>query len=697
MNSGVYIVRLRMFIAIMLVVIGLAATASADVMEAWVARYNGTATLWDASYDIALDPSGNVIVTGVTLSGLVFNFDYITAKYDPLGTEVWVKKYSGPEDDDGAEAVAVDSNGNVYVTGHVINSDWDYDIVTVKYNAAGVQQWATLWDGTGDGDDQPSDIAVNDDGEAFVIGTTYTDASTTDSGNIVVLKYNTDGTIGWDVEIVGTDDLQDEGIAIGLDSNGDVYVAGTMDTSASSDDWYIVKLHSNDGSQAWSYQLEGGVNSTDYVWDLAVTNAGATFIAGSVCVGVDAGTCNDTDAAVLNLDAAGDLVYLATFTGNEAGFDDAYTLAINSAGHAVAAGSVANTDQLYDLFAVEFDDEGSVVWSAQYDSADNADDGGVDVAIDGDDNVVVTGYSMGLLTNYDFLTIKYDDAGTQLWATTYDGPMSGDDQAIGVVLDDNEVYVTGPSMGAFYDMTTIRYTECDGCWIAGTCYDDGDSNPSNSCEVCNIDEDTHNWSANDGATCDDGEFCNGDDTCQDGACSEHSGDPCEDNGIFCDGEETCDETSDECVSSGDPCEDNGIFCDGEETCDETNDECDSSGNPCPDDGSWCNGEEFCDEVNSVCITVNVPNCGDDGQFCNGDESCDEENDECAHSGDPCEAPEVCDENEDECTTETDDDADDDTDDDDDSDDDSDDDDDDDDTDDDNGGGDDDDDDSGCGC
>lgn len=69
-----------------------------------------------------------------------------------------------------------------------------------------------------------------------------------------------------------------------------------------------------------------------------------------------------------------------------------------------------------------------------------------------------------------------------------------------------------------------------------------------------------------GESCDDGLYCNGADTCSDGTCSVHAGDPCGDDGVFCNGTESCDESNDSCEHSGDPCdpdpcsEEDGICC-----------------------------------------------------------------------------------------------------------------------------------------
>jgi Carboxypeptidase regulatory-like domain len=194
-----------------------------------------------------------------------------------------------------------------------------------------------------------------------------------------------------------------------------------------------------------------------------------------------------------------------------------------------------------------------------------------------------------------------------------------------------------------------------------------------------------------GADCDDGIFCNGEEICDEGVCapgtepdcdddlwctgvetcdvdadecvSEFGNDAprCADDGEWCNGEESCDEQNDECVSEfGDEiprCEDDSLFCTGEEYCDEENDECDHQEIPeCPDDELWCNGEEYCDEENDECDHQEIPECPDDELWCNGEEYCDEENDECASQDAPecpddelwCNGEEYCDEENDEC-------------------------------------------------
>jgi hypothetical protein len=98
--------------------LGLFSTASAQVTEEWVARYNGPDSPYDVATSLAIDGDGNVYVTGTTWGGSMIGSNYITIKYNPAGIEQWVRLYNGPGNgSDDANSLAVDGDGNVYVTG----------------------------------------------------------------------------------------------------------------------------------------------------------------------------------------------------------------------------------------------------------------------------------------------------------------------------------------------------------------------------------------------------------------------------------------------------------------------------------------------------------------------------------------------------------------------------------------------------
>jgi hypothetical protein len=143
---------------------------AAQVTEEWVARYNGPANGSDYANALAVDSSGSVYVTGSS-DGEGSNADYATVKYDRAGNEEWVARYNGPGNNgDVARALAVDSSGNVYVTGGSTGEGGYTDYATVKYDSAGNEEWIARYNGPANGSDYAQALAVDSSGNVYVTG-----------------------------------------------------------------------------------------------------------------------------------------------------------------------------------------------------------------------------------------------------------------------------------------------------------------------------------------------------------------------------------------------------------------------------------------------------------------------------------------------------------------------------------------------
>ncbi len=70
-----------------------------------------------------------------TSQGIGTNMDYATVKYNSSGIEQWAARYNGPLNAfDGAVGIAVDSAGNVYITGYSKGVSQNFDYLTIKYS-----------------------------------------------------------------------------------------------------------------------------------------------------------------------------------------------------------------------------------------------------------------------------------------------------------------------------------------------------------------------------------------------------------------------------------------------------------------------------------------------------------------------------------------------------------------------------------
>ena len=101
------------------------------------------------------------------------------------------------------------------------------------------------------------------------------------------------------------------------------------------------------------------------------------------------------------------------------------------------------------------------LWTNRYDGPANVWDLVSAVVVDGSNSVIVTGYSCGNGSSADYTTIKYSSEGTPLWTNRYDGPASNWDRAYALAVDgSNDVVVTGFSHGGgtSYDYATVRYS-----------------------------------------------------------------------------------------------------------------------------------------------------------------------------------------------------------------------------------------------
>src|SRR6266487_2735573 len=97
--------------------IALCAAPAQTAVEAWVRRYNGSANAFARANGIAVDSSGNVVVTGYS-SETTFVQNFATIKYSSTGEPLWTNLYFAPDGAQGS-AVAVDSQANVFVAGGV--------------------------------------------------------------------------------------------------------------------------------------------------------------------------------------------------------------------------------------------------------------------------------------------------------------------------------------------------------------------------------------------------------------------------------------------------------------------------------------------------------------------------------------------------------------------------------------------------
>lgn len=346
----------------------------------------------EVSYGIATDTNGNMYMTGTIFTSPQHVF---VSKLNAAGTAVQYMVILGdPTCDASGESIAVDGSGNAYVTGtygHVdqfgyCNND---DALAVKLNATGVVQYNHYF---GAGRDSGTDIVVDAQGNAYITGHTAGDWPTTPGvlqptqpgfGDAFVLKLNSTGNVIFSTYL-GSPDI-DEGTAIAVDAQSNVYVAGTTQSAANFPTTatgyqraknsfvagFVSKLNATGSALQYSTYLSGTNNQGDSISDLAIDGAGKIYVTGSTTsrtfpttasafdrsCGTD-GLCNEICTGFPNcnwqygddifvtkfdptLSGAASLIY-STFIGGE-NRELAEGIAVDAAGNAYVTGRTASS------------------------------------------------------------------------------------------------------------------------------------------------------------------------------------------------------------------------------------------------------------------------------------------------------------------------------------------------------------------
>ncbi|MDZ4712578.1 MAG: SBBP repeat-containing protein [bacterium] len=430
--------------------------------QEWVVRYNGPGNNTDVAKAITVDASGNTYVAGYSLNSGT-SYDYVTVKYTANGNQAWVSAYNGLGNDlDYATAIAIDNNGNVYVTGYSFSSSSSYDYATVKYNSSGIQQWAVTYNGFGNAVDLAKTIKVDDLGNVYVTGQSYGGSST--SYDFATVKYSSTGNQLWASRYDGSSNGNDGANSMVIDANYNVYVTGQSVNTGSSQDFETIKYNSA-GVEQWSSSYNGSANDIDVSHCIQVDNSGNVYV-----TGYSRGNGN-YDYVTAKYDSLGVSQWASRFNGNTNSNDYPTALAVDPNGNVYITG-VINSDangSAANYATLKYNPTGTIAWATAYNGPANGNDSATALVLDDSNNVYVTGKSTGQGSGFDYATVKYNNNGAQTNISRFNGPANGNDVSNSVALDNQRnIYVTGSSSNGFTDdYATIKYFTLSGIQSIG--------------------------------------------------------------------------------------------------------------------------------------------------------------------------------------------------------------------------------------
>jgi hypothetical protein len=385
----------------------------------------------DTGYGVALDGSGNIYIAGSTggnLDGFISEglLDIFLTKFTSSGNRIGSKQF-GTSGDDIAYAVATDTSGNIYITGSTGGSlpGWTNlggkDIFLAKFDSSGNQIFVNQF-GTNQ-DDVAYGIAIDSSGNIYITGSTGGTLGTTSAGglDIFLAKFDYSGNSIFTQQFGTNQD--DTGYGVIADNSGNIYITGSTkgilgSSSFGQLDVFLAKFNSSGGNQ---FIVQFGSDQDDVGYSISLYGIDNIYIAGSTGGSLPGNTSSGlTDIFLANFNSSGANQFLRQL--GTAGRDIGNSVAVDGGGNVYVVGSTEggllgnSAFGMSDMFLVKFNSTGVTQFARQLGTPLN--DIAFGLAIMGTD-IYITGSTEGNLDGKpsfgqaDMFLVKYDTSGVK--------------------------------------------------------------------------------------------------------------------------------------------------------------------------------------------------------------------------------------------------------------------------------------------
>jgi hypothetical protein len=438
---------------------------------------------------------------------LISNYSLVIVYSQPV-TQEWVARYTGPSNDAYGPFLAVDKFGNSYIAGtHVINDS--INILCVKYNTSGVQQWAALYKYPGYDYFAPFGLALDSTGNAYVI-CDYGEYSLGPFSGIMVKFNGLTGSLVWARTHIG-DYGESEFRDIKIDRLNNIYVAGTSDSShlmirytTDGDSVWVRKYHPPSCSEVpnactlddslnvifagkrthyYTYQGYDSVLVVKYSpggvlrWESTFGSSynygvnWATKIVsdqnGNSYIGGGTDISGYAVYLTLKYDRNGARQWVSIYDRPSSSGNNIQGIAFDRIHNSLFVTGTAGSGGAVVAAIIRYDPStGDSVW-VRTDTGTYKNGSSSDITLDTSGNIYITGQTNNIPPGsaVDILTVKYSPQGNRVWVITYNGPFNGADWGFWLKLDNlNNVYVCGISQSGpqVYDYVIIKYDQLMG-------------------------------------------------------------------------------------------------------------------------------------------------------------------------------------------------------------------------------------------
>lgn len=319
----------------------------------WIATIGNTGS--DVAYGIGVDSNGNSYITGIA-SNSPYAYMLI-AKYNTSGALQWQRVLGNATNTQNGRAATVDSSGNVYVTGYTDSGS--NKVLVAKYNTNGTIQWqGTL--GTGAQTLAGRGIFVDSSGNVYVCADGN---DTSGSSDLFVFKYNNSGTLQWQRKLGGGSAEYAKGVTV--DASGNVYAVGYSTAAIIGFEDIIVVKYDSSGTIQWQRAFGGSSNENGYA--IAVDSSSNVYVAGDTNTFHDPGG-SGLNALLVKYDTSGTLQWQKAL-GIASGNLTTYGVALDLSGNIYVGGAGGTSNR---IFAVKYNNAGTLQWQRQlYTSSTN--------------------------------------------------------------------------------------------------------------------------------------------------------------------------------------------------------------------------------------------------------------------------------------------------------------------------------------
>lgn len=365
--------------------------------EVWKRTYNSPANSADQISGAFLDNSGNSFVTGFITDSLN---KITTAKYNPNGDLIWMNTFQLPNYGNGfGQKITLDNTGNIIVSGFIRNPQSNNDIIVIKYSAGGIMLWYRIYDFGRE--DINTDVKVDGSNNILIAGDCQGPSA---DYNISVLKYDASGAFKWAHHFNGTAGSDDKSAAIALDGNDNVYICGSINNFSSSLDYFCSKINSQ-GIYQWARFQNGAANNFDIVYAMAIDSTDNIYLTGYSRNADSAGT---EDIMTTKINTNGSIIWNKVFNGAANGTDQGNAVAVDMSGNVYVGGASDRGNVQLSYALLKYNSSGTFQWLKSYHLSNYSEDFIYKVRLDKSNNILVTGIALDSLTDFDIVTIKYN-------------------------------------------------------------------------------------------------------------------------------------------------------------------------------------------------------------------------------------------------------------------------------------------------